>query len=349
MPFDATGDLFSKYFDAVATKGAALLLATLPAYVVLATMWEYYALKPGERSVRRAFGRVFPREDFQCVTFRSDLFCLFAAPLFKRPIVGTLTRLLIAVGAAEVGVTFLNDTFGPPGYLMTWVPAIILLQTLALYLSDEFTVYFIHVLQHKVPILWASHRTHHSAEALTPLTATSRQTILPLPTDYLAILPIDFAIKGVVLGTVLYFSTPTLHQYALAAMGYIMVVVVLNEYFAHGRPRISLGGFNRIWVAPVLHQIHHSAEPQHRDRNFGRSLSVFDWMFGTLYVPAPDETWRLGLDPSELGAANPHARIRDYLFEPWRYAWACLRGRPPGRTAPASTLEAGALGRKHAV
>lgn len=347
MLLEFANDLAARYWAALTTRSAMLLVTTLPVFLVLAVAWEYFRLARDERTVRRAFANAFPAEDFRAVTFRTDVFCTFAAHLVKRPLVGFLLKLVFAVAAADVAVSYLNRTFGVPEVQLSWLPGIIALQTLALYLSDEFSIYVVHVLQHKVPILWASHRTHHSAEALTPLTAASRQTILPLPTDYVAILGIDFVVKAVVLGAVLYWTTPTIHPFALTLMGYILFYVYLNEWFSHSRLRISYGPLNRIIVAPVLHQIHHSAELHHRDKNFGRSLSLFDWIFGTLYVPGRHETWRLGIDATELGAGNPHVRIRDYLFEPWRYAWASLRRRPAAarRRADARGSESSELAR----
>jgi sterol desaturase/sphingolipid hydroxylase (fatty acid hydroxylase superfamily) len=36
-------------------------------------------------------------------------------------------------------------------------------------------------------------------------------------------------------------------------------------------------------VSPQFHRIHHSIEPEHRDRNFGVIFSFWDRLFGTLY------------------------------------------------------------------
>ena len=41
---------------------------------------------------------------------------------------------------------------------------------------------------------------------------------------------------------------------------------------------------NRVLNSPAQHQIHHSDAPRHFNRNFGVNLSLWDWMFGTLYV-----------------------------------------------------------------
>jgi sterol desaturase/sphingolipid hydroxylase (fatty acid hydroxylase superfamily) len=31
--------------------------------------------------------------------------------------------------------------------------------------------------------------------------------------------------------------------------------------------------------------VHHSANPKHFNKNFGSCLALWDWMFGTLYMP----------------------------------------------------------------
>ena len=77
----------------------------------------------------------------------------------------------------------------------------------------------------------------------------------------------------------------------------------------------------------MLHQIHHSAEPRHRDKNLGGQLSVFDWLFGTIYVPQGREAYRWGLNDRELGENNPHVRLRDFYFEPAAHAWRLLTRR----------------------
>ncbi|GEM_PF-1689416 len=45
-------------------------------------------------------------------------------------------------------------------------------------------------------------------------------------------------------------------------------------------------------------QIHHSDAPQHFHKNFSTNLSLWDWMFGTLYVTTPVP------EPIEFGTAE---------------------------------------------
>ena len=49
---------------------------------------------------------------------------------------------------------------------------------------------------------------------------------------------------------------------------------------------IAFTGFaGRILQSPAHHQLHHSANPIHYDRNLGFALAVWDWAFGTLVIP----------------------------------------------------------------
>ena len=45
-----------------------------------------------------------------------------------------------------------------------------LLFSLALFIADDFARFYLHYWQHRLPGLWVFHKTHHSAEVLTPLT-----------------------------------------------------------------------------------------------------------------------------------------------------------------------------------
>ena len=41
----------------------------------------------------------------------------------------------------------------------------------------------------------------------------------------------------------------------------------------------------RLLQSPAHHQIHHSANPAHFDKNLGFALALWDWAFGTLAIP----------------------------------------------------------------
>jgi sterol desaturase/sphingolipid hydroxylase (fatty acid hydroxylase superfamily) len=70
-------------------------------------------------------------------------------------------------------------------------------------------------------------------------------------------------------------------------------------------------------VSPIQHQVHHSIDPRHRNKNFGVKFAVWDALFGTLYVPRQTETLRVGLpdaDPREFST------VRQLYFLPFAKA-----------------------------
>ncbi len=62
---------------------------------------------------------------------------------------------------------------------------------------------------------------------------------------------------------------------------------------------LSASFISYLFVSPWMHQIHHSLERRHIDKNMGFIFSFWDWMFGTLYIPARDESFAIGLDSGE--------------------------------------------------
>ena len=55
----------------------------------------------------------------------------------------------------------------------------------------------------------------------------------------------------------------------------------------------------RIFGGPAHHQIHHSAEEHHWDKNYGAIFALWDWLFGTAYWPASGRDEELGFDDLE--------------------------------------------------
>ena len=49
----------------------------------------------------------------------------------------------------------------------------------------------------------------------------------------------------------------------------------------HSHVAISFGVFEKVFISPAQHQIHHSAAKAHLDKNFGASLAIWDKFFGS--------------------------------------------------------------------
>ena len=160
-------------------------------------------------------------------------------------------------------------------------------------------LYYIHYLFHKVPALWEFHKVHHSAEVMTPITAY-RMHPLELFTNMNAT-----AIGTALLVGVLGYLTgstdgthPELRIYGINAVQFAFYVVGFNLRHSH----VPLGYgplISQVFVSPWMHQVHHSRETQHFDKNMGFIFSFWDRMFGTLYVPKNGEQFELGLSDGE--------------------------------------------------
>ena len=83
-----------------------------------------------------------------------------------------------------------------------------------------------------------------------------------------------------------------------------------------------------------MHQIHHSGDVRHFDKNMGGALAVWDRMFGTLYIPQGREITEFG-----IGAETSDFRSLSVIyFRPFASAWGLIKGR--FRRSLASTVEA---------
>ena len=71
--------------------------------------------------------------------------------------------------------------------------------------------------------------------------------------------------------------------------GNILTMAFLLTYghLRHSNMWIAFTGIaGRILQSPAHHQLHHSANPAHFDKNLGFALALWDWAFGTLAIPA---------------------------------------------------------------
>ncbi|MDU9034739.1 sterol desaturase family protein [Pseudomonas corrugata] len=166
-----------------------------------------------------------------------------------------------------------------------------LLYGLGVFLVKDFVHYWTHRAFHS-RWLWAFHKVHHSASVLVPATA-SRIHFVERIAGNLGIT----ACLGLYAGVFWYLSGGEISHYTLFGMTYL--VFIFNSLAAnlrHTHVWLSFGPvLEHVLNSPAQHQIHHSDAPRHFNRNFGTNLSLWDWMFGTLYVTsARPEALRFG-------------------------------------------------------
>lgn len=159
-------------------------------------------------------------------------------------------------------------------------------------LVGDFGVFFGHYLGHKVPLFWIFHQIHHSAEVLTPVTVYRGH-------------PIDALMGGIVmslvtaLAAVSYTTTSGDPVGELTILGlnvFTFFFYLAGYHLRHSHIWISYGPIvSWIFQSPAQHQIHHSKDPKHWDKNFGFVFSIWDILFGTLYIPREKESLQMGI------------------------------------------------------
>ena len=159
---------------------------------------------------------------------------------------------------------------------------ILALATVLQLLASELAYWFAHYCFHKIPALWEFHKVHHSAEVMTTLTELRQH-----PIEIIAFMNLIGLSTGIVFGVMTYAFGPGVRPFTLLN-GNILLMAFLVTYghLRHSNMWIAFTGFaGRILQSPAHHQLHHSANPIHYDRNLGFALAVWDWAFGTLVIP----------------------------------------------------------------
>ncbi|MEY1554250.1 sterol desaturase family protein [Yoonia sp. R2331] len=188
-----------------------------------------------------------------------------------------------------------------------------------LFLTQDFCRYWNHYLHHETKVLWPFHAVHHSAEVMTPLTFLRAHPMY----SALQALMIS-ALVGIVQALILWALVGQIEPWAIYA-GTIAfnTYVFFGAHLRHSHIWVSYGRvMEHILISPAQHQIHHSSDPIHHDKNYGEVFAIWDWMFGTLYVPDGYETLDYGLADGE-GNKIPqkHPTLKDALIGPFEEVW----------------------------
>ncbi len=267
-----------------------------PGYLLVAVVLAYaiYRRAGGARSLTGFFRYCFPRDIYRHASTRVDLgFFLvnaFAAGflvlpiVFGSPVVAGWTGNALATGFGPL------STASEPS-----IPGMVL-YSLSILLAIDFATFSAHYLQHRVPVLWEFHKVHHSAGVLTPLTVYRKH-----PVDDLLGGTFIALTTGVVHGVFGYLTGGAIAEPTIHGLNFGFFLFYLLGYnLRHTHVWLAYPKWlSHFLISPAQHQIHHSCEVRHLDRNLGFIFAFWDWIAGTLYVPKEPETFELGLTGGE--------------------------------------------------
>ncbi|MGB5368873.1 MAG: sterol desaturase family protein [Flavobacteriaceae bacterium] len=173
----------------------------------------------------------------------------------------------------EFGITAKSISVLPLPSMPLWA------QLVVFFIVLDFVQWFTHILLHRYSFLWQFHKIHHSVKEMgfaAHLRYHWMENILYKPLKTMGVM---------LLGGFEPEQAYIVH-FAAIAIG----------HFNHSNIKITWGPFKYLLNNPVMHLYHHAHDlPEGKyGVNFGISLSLWDYLFKTNYIPEASGTIPLG-------------------------------------------------------
>ena len=158
------------------------------------------------------------------------------------------------------------------------------LKILLAFLLKDFIQWNIHRLLHRSNWLWQFHKVHHSVKQMgfaAHLRFHWMENVIYRTIQYVPLAMLGFGIN----------------EYLLANM-----ISLVIGHFNHANINLRLGPFKYILNNPQMHIWHHAKDLPSQFRygiNFGISLSIWDYLFKTNYIPHSGRDIELGFPGDE--------------------------------------------------
>ncbi len=263
-----------------ADPGQRLFWLALIGSLVLA-LFVFVMTRPRGRPIRGSdfLAFLFPRDVWLHPSALMDVRLMFAKAALRTVFVAPWA--VSAYGLAVATASILNHHFGladDSTWPSVWVTTV---YTVVLFVAWDASRYLVHRLMHRIPSLWEFHKVHHSAEVLTPFTLYRTH-----PVESFLFTLRGTLVTGLVTGVFFYlFQGQAVEAQFLGvnALGFLFNAAGGN--LRHSHIWLSYGRrLEHLLISPAQHQIHHSSDPRHFDRNFGTWLAIWDWVGNSLVV-----------------------------------------------------------------
>ena len=112
-------------------------------------------------------------------------------------------------------------------------------------------------------------------------------------------------------------------------------LVLMYQFWLHTEIIGKLGWFEKIFMTPSQHRVHHGSDEMYLDKNFGALLSIWDRMFGTYVEEKQTPTYGLTKPINTINPIKIH--LSEYInilkdvrrAKTWKEAWNYVI-QPPG-------------------
>ena len=152
----------------------------------------------------------------------------------------------------------------------------------------DFLYYWEHRLEHEIRVLWSYHSIHHSSPIY----------------NYTTALRVSFIDSFV---TWIFFLPAVLIGFNPFIVFIAIVVMLTYQFWLHTELIGKLGWYEKIFMTPSQHRVHHGSDDIYLDRNYGAILSIWDRMFGTFQEELHRPTYGLTTPIETINPVKVHA------------------------------------------
>jgi sterol desaturase/sphingolipid hydroxylase (fatty acid hydroxylase superfamily) len=167
-----------------------------------------------------------------------------------------------------------------------WAPW---LQLLVFFIILDFVQWCTHVLLHKYPLLWRFHKVHHSVKEM----------------GFAAHLRYHW-MENIFYKPLKTFGVMIIGGFEPEQAYIVHFITIAIGHFNHANIKITWGIFKYVFNNPVMHLYHHAAVvPKGRNgMNYGISLSLWDYIFKTNYIPEDSGNVEIGFKGDDKFPSN---------------------------------------------
>lgn len=171
-------------------------------------------------------------------------------------------------------------------------------QLLVLFVVRDFVQWNVHRLLHWSPWLWEYHKVHHSVREMgfaAHMRYHFMETLVYRTCEYLPLAMIGFGIQDFIL---------------------VHLFTILIGHLNHANFYLPLGPLKYVFNSPQMHIWHHVKDlPDAKTSiNYGITLSVWDYLFGTALIPHNGRDIQLGFEDVD---AYPHGFFQQ-MVQPFK-------------------------------
>lgn len=150
--------------------------------------------------------------------------------------------------------------------LVYWFNAGIIATILIGVLALDFSSWLVHLVMHKVPMLWRFHLIHHSDTNVDVTTGLRHH-------------PGDSLLRGIFFLLLIFISGAPMYSVMI-----YQTLVVIATAFTHANISLPTGVdkfLSYFLISPNMHKVHHHWKQPYTDSNYGAVFSIWDRLMGT--------------------------------------------------------------------